>query len=134
MTFTSTYLANLIVNFLYGGAAIEAAIPATIYAKCYTVAPTAAGGGTEWTDAGISRVAVTRNTTNFPTGTGGAVSNATALNFGTPVGGATVVGIGWMDAASGGNLLMYGDLDAPKVALAGVAFTLPIGGFVGEQE
>jgi hypothetical protein len=132
-SFKSTYLCNLYLNALYNGAAFDSVIPATIYAVAFTVAPTVAGGGTEWTDAGISRVAKTCNTTNFPTATAASISNATSIAFGTPISSATIVGVGWMDASSGGNLLDYGDLDAPKAATAGVAFTLPIGAFVGTE-
>lgn len=132
-SFKTTYLNNIYLNALFNAAAFDSAIPATIYAICYTVAPTIAGGGTEWVDAGIARVGKTRNTTNFPTSTAAQISNATSVAFGTPVAGATIVGIGWIDASSGGNLLCYGDLDAPKAATGGVAFTLPVGAFVGTE-
>jgi len=123
----STYLSNLFLNWLYGGAAIESALPATLYFAAMTVAPTAAGGGTEWTDAGITRVAKTRNTTNFPTSSAALLSNATDLSFGTPVAGATIPAIAVYDASSGGNLLDWGVFDVAKVATAGVLFTMQIG-------
>jgi len=132
-SFKTTYLSNLLLNCLYGGAAFDSAIPATIYAIPYTAAPTVAGGGTEYTASGLSRASVTRNTTNFPTSSAATISNATAISFGTPATGATVVGIGWIDASSGGNLLSYGDLDVPKVVTGGVAFTMQIGSFVGTE-
>lgn len=132
-SFKSTYLANLILNALFNNTAFDATIPATIYAVAFTVAPTPAGGGTEWIDSGIARVAKACNTTNFPTAVGGSISNATTIAFGTPVANATVVGVGWFDAAVGGNMLDYGDFDSPKAALAGVAFTVPVGGFIGTE-
>ncbi len=98
-----------------------------------TVAPTAAGGGTEWTDAGITRVAKTSNTTNFPTATAGLISNATTHAYGTPVAGTTLAGVAVYDASSGGNLIDYGEFDTPLVVLSGVAFVLPIGGFQGTE-
>jgi hypothetical protein len=126
-------LSNLYLNALFNAAAFDATIPATLYAVAFTVAPTAAGGGTQWADAGISRVAMTANTTNFPTATAALISNATAIAFGTPLANATIVGVGWFDASVGGNMLDYGDFDSPKAALAGVAFTVPIGGFIGTE-
>jgi len=120
----STYLSNLFLNWLYGGDAIESEVPATLYFAAMTVAPTAAGGGTEWTDAGISRVAKTRNTTNFPTSTAALISNATSFSFGTPVAGATIEAIAVYDASSGGNLLDWAVFDVPKIATAGVVFTM----------
>ena len=104
-SFKTTYLSNLILNCIYGGASLDSAIPATIYAVPYTVAPTVAGGGTEFTASGLSRAAKTRNTTNFPTATAATISNATTISFGTPATGATVVGIGWMDADPTNNIL-----------------------------
>lgn len=132
-SFKSTYLCNLILNCLYKGDSLDDELPADIYAVAFTVAPTAAGGGTEWSDGGISRVAKTRNGTNFPAASGAAISNATTIAFGTPAAPATIVGVGWFDAASSGNMLDYGDFDSPKSALAGVAFTVPVGGFIGTE-
>lgn len=125
--FKSTYLGNLFLNALYGGAAFDSALPASLYFAAMTVAPTAAGGGTEWSDGGITRVTKTRNTTNFPTSTAALVSNATTLAFGTPVADATIIGIAVYDASSGGNLIDYAVFDVPKLAVAGVAFTMQIG-------
>lgn len=130
-SFKSTYLSNLYLNALFNAAAFDATIPATLYATAFTVAPTAAGGGTQATVVG--RVAMTCNTTNFPTATSATISNAVAIAFGTASGNETIVGVGWFDASSGGNMLDYGDFDTPKSALTGVAFTVPIGGFVGTE-
>jgi hypothetical protein len=129
----STYLCNLLLNWELSGLAIDASLPATIYVQPYTVAPTAAGGGTQWTDGGISRAAWARNTTTCPYSTAAQSSNAIVLAFGTPVAGATIVGYGLFDASSGGNLLDYWELETPKVALAGQPFSMPIGGFVGTE-
>jgi hypothetical protein len=132
--FQSDYFCNLILNGLYNAASFDSALPATIYAQIYTVAPTSAGGGTQWADAGISRVAKARNTTNFPTATAKVITNASTLPFGTPVAGATIVGIGWFDASSGGNLLVYGDFDSARPVTAGTPFTLPVGAMSGTEE
>ena len=129
----STYLANLYLNALYAGALFDTAIPATIYCQPYTAAPTAGGGGTQWTVSGISRVAKTRNTTNFPTSTAASIASATTYAFGTPSATGVVVGFGFFDASSGGNLLSYFQLDAAITATSGVAFTLPVGALIGTE-
>ncbi len=123
----STYSSNLYLDFLYGGQAIEAAYPATLYFALMTVLPTDAGGGTECAVSGISRCAKTRNHTNFPAPTAKLISNATALAFGTPASGDTCPGVATYDASSGGNLVDWYEFDVPVVLTAGVAFELPIG-------
>lgn len=127
--FKSTYTCNWVLNQIYNGGALGA----TLYFAGMTVAPTAAGGGTEWTDAGITRVAKTSNTTNFPTSTAALISNATTLSFGTPVAGTTLVGIAVYDASSGGNFIDFWEFDTPLVVLSGVAFVLPIGSAQGTE-
>jgi hypothetical protein len=124
----STYFANLILNFAYGGQAIESAIPATLYFALMTVAPTDAGGGTECVVSGISRVAKTRNNTNFPAPSAKLVSNATGLSFGTPATGVTCPAVAVYDASSGGNLIDWFVFDTAAVLTAGVPYELPIGG------
>ncbi len=133
-SFKTYYFGNLILSAAFSGTSFDAAMPATIYVVPYTVAPTRSGGGTQWTDAGISRVALTRNTTNFPIPTAAAISNATLMAFGTPVAGASIVGYGYIDASVGGNLWYYGDLAVPQVATAGVPFELDIGASLVEEE
>jgi hypothetical protein len=127
--FKSTYLCNLYLNALDSNASFDGAIPSTLYLQPYTVAPTAAGGGTQWTDSGISRAAWARNTTTCPFSTAAEHASAIAFSFGTPVAGATIVGYGRFDASGGGNLLDYYQLETPKVATAGQEFIMPVGGF-----
>lgn len=131
--FKSIYLRNLYLNALYSGASFDSAIPATIYAAVFTVAPTPAGGGTEWADAGYARVAVLRGTAAYALSTAGQSSNAAAYNFGTPTTGATIVAGGFYDAVTGGNLLDAGEFSPAKTALAGVAFIVPIGAYIATE-
>lgn len=127
--FKSTYTSNWVLNQIYN----QGALGGTLYFAGMTVAPTEAGGGTEWVDAGITRCAKTANTTNFPTATAGVISNATTHSYGTPLAGATLVGIKVLDASGGGNMIDYAEFDSPLVVLAGVLFVLPIGGFQGTE-
>ena len=134
--FTSTYLANGILNEVFGGTSLHAALPSAIYAALFLVAPTAGGtGGTEVSASGYARISVTRNTTNFPASTTASISNATVIDFGTPSGSGwgTIVGAGWYDASTGGNLLYYGPFSPSRVATGGSDFQVPIGGFIGTQ-
>jgi hypothetical protein len=119
----SDYLESALLNHVLGATAYTA--PATVYVAAFTVVPTDAGGGTEVVTTGgtlYARVAVTNNTTNWPAATGtspATKTNGTAINF--PVAGAswgTVVAAGIFDAASGGNLLYWGDLTASKAIAA----------------
>lgn len=77
-------------------------------------------GGTELSGGGYARVAVTNNTTNFPTVTTNQIVNGTAITF--PQASAnwiTADEVAIYDASSGGNLRGYGVLDASVSVLAG---------------
>jgi hypothetical protein len=129
--FKSVYLSNKVLGLVFGGTAYTP--PATLYCALFTTAPTSAGtGGVEVSGSGYARVAVTNNTTNFPTPTTQQVSNTAVIDFGTPTGSGwgTIVAGGWYDAASGGNLLYSGPFSPSRVASPGLDFYIPIGGAV----
>lgn len=127
--FKSTYTCNWLLNQIYN----QGALAPTLYFAGMTVAPTAAGGGSEWIDAGIARCAKASNTTNFPTVTAAIVSNATTHSYGTPVAGVTLVGIAVYSASSGGNFIDYWEFDTPLIVLPGVPFILPVGSAQGTE-
>jgi hypothetical protein len=132
--FKSDYWSNKILGLIFGATAVTP--PATLYCALFTVIPSPAGtGGTEVSGSGYARVAVTNNTTNFPSPTAQQVSNATVIDFGTPSGGGwgTIVAGGWYDAATGGNLLYAGPFSPARVGTAGLNFFIPIGGFIGTE-
>lgn len=109
----SDFLENELLDHVLGNAAYSA--PATTYVALYTAAPTDAGGGTEVSGGSYARVAVTNNDTNWPAASGGAKANGTAITFPTATANwGTVVAFAILDAASGGNLLYWGDLAASK--------------------
>jgi hypothetical protein len=114
----SNYLENAILNHVLGGQTYTP--PATVYVALFTVAPGEAGGGTEVSGGGYSRVAVANNTTNWPTTTSGQKSNANAITFPQATANwGTIVAWGLFDAATGGNLLYYGDVSPSRAVNSG---------------
>jgi hypothetical protein len=110
----SNFLENALLNRVFNGAALS--LPSTLYIGLFTAAPTDAGGGTEVSGNNYSRLAVPADTTNFPTSTSGSVQNALTLTFAIPSGNwGTVTHIGIFDAATAGNLLVWGALSSPRV-------------------
>lgn len=124
-----TYWANHLLNQLFNAAAALA--PATIYIALYSVAPTAGGGGTEATSGSYARVAVTANTTNFPSASGGVISNGTAITFPLATadwsGAVNQVATTVMDASTSGNEFYFGSLTTPKPVLSGDTAQFAIG-------
>jgi hypothetical protein len=111
----STYLANNLLNAVLRNVAYT--LPATVYAGLYTVAPTAAGGGTEVSGNSYARVAAT-----FGAASAGSVTNSGTVTFPTSSGSwGTVVAVGLFDALTSGNLLFFGNLAASVSVGSGVA-------------
>lgn len=127
----SDFAENEVLDHLFGGSAYSPG--ATWYAAAYTADPSDAGGGTEvstgvWTN--YARVAITRNSTNFPAASGGAMANGTIIDFGTATisgGPPTVIAIAILDAASGGNFICWADLTVDKTINNGDPVTIPVG-------
>lgn len=108
MSQMSDYLEQAIINHLFRGTTFAA--PTTLYVSLFTVAPTDAGGGTEVTGGSYARVAVTCNTTNWaaPGATNGTTSNSVAITYPAATANwGNVVAVGFHDALSGGNLLVW---------------------------
>lgn len=114
----SDYLEKKYLDDTYGSGN-----PAMLYLALYTIAPTDAGGGTEVSGGGYTRLAVVNNTTNFPAAIGNSPaskSNGTVLLFAeasAPWG--QVVAWAWKDASSGGNQLHWATLTEFKDIAAG---------------
>ncbi|MCU0909790.1 MAG: hypothetical protein MUE98_00150 [Rhodobacteraceae bacterium] len=120
MSSFSDFLENELLDHVFRNSAYSS--PAAVYLALYTAAPTDAGGGTQVSGAGYARQAIT-----FGAASGGAISNTSAVSF-TASGGSfgTVVAVGIFDAASGGNLLAWDDIDAATVG-DGDTITFAIG-------
>lgn len=121
----SNYLENKITDWLWRGQAFTP--PATVYFSLFTTSPTDAGGGVEVVGAGYTRVARVGSLLNFSgtlatsqnvasTGTSGTTYNLTDIQFPDPVGGnwGIVVAMGVFDAATAGNLLVWGAITPSK--------------------
>lgn len=121
----SNYLENAVLNNVLG----QAAMPTIgmVYIAAYTATPTDAGGGTEVSAGGYARVALTNNTTNFPTTTTSEKNlGATASFPEATVNWGTVTAIGILDASSGGNLLMWCAI-TPQIINANDVLRIPLG-------
>lgn len=120
----SNYLENKLIDWFFRGQSYTP--PATIYVALFTVAPTAAGGGTEVVGGSYGRVAIASSLANWAgtqgagttaasSGTTGQTSNNNAITFPSPTAAwGQAVAIGLYDASSGGNLLIFGNLATPK--------------------
>lgn len=124
----SDFLENALIKALFRG--VTYSPPATVYLALYT---TAAGetltGAVEVTGGSYARKALTTSPTGSSSftdpGTGNSTSNTAAQTFTTATnpGWGTVVGVGLLDASSGGNLLWYGPLSANRAVLEGDTFS-----------
>jgi len=123
----SDYLEDELLDHVLGGG--DYSRPATVYLALYSVAPTDAGGGTEFSAGNYARASITNNATNFPASSGGAKSNGTSFDFATATGSnwGTAVAVGVFDAITSGNLLMWADLDVSKDVDIGDTARFPIG-------
>jgi hypothetical protein len=119
----SDYLENKLVDHIFRAAAFPK--PTGLFIALFTAAPTDAGGGTEISGGGYARVALAPSDANWratqggtsgvSSGATGQTANAIAITFPAPSadwGTATHFGI--YDAATGGNLLIWDALTAPR--------------------
>jgi hypothetical protein len=117
------YLENKLVDHLFRTTTFTR--PSPIFIALYTAAPSDAGGGTEVTGGSYARVSVTPADANWnatqggtsgaSSGTGGLTDNAADITFPTPSANwGTITHFAILDAASGGNMLIWGALSASK--------------------
>lgn len=124
MAALSDYLENKLIDHILRGQAFTA--PANVYVALFTAAPSDSGGGTEVSGGAYARVQVASTlenwagtqgagTTTASSGTGGQTSNNAAITFPAPTANwGTVSHFGVFDAPTGGNLLFWAALSAPK--------------------
>lgn len=138
MSDLSDYLENKLVDHIFRGQ--DYANP-VLYIGLLTAAPSDSGGGTEVSGNNYARVKAasgasqaltdwksTQNDNLASTGTGGNTTNTNAVNFPTPSAGwGTVTHFGIYDAASGGNLLIHGDLSVAKTINQDDVVSFPAG-------
>lgn len=127
----ANYYISKLLNQFWNAAAYS--FPGTLYMALWTTTLTAAStgsSGTECSYTGYARVAVTANTTNFPTSSGGGnIQNATAITFAANAGSLqTATYFAVCDASSSGNMLFWGSItstavnpgDTPQVNINGL--------------
>lgn len=129
MATMSNYLENKLIDHTLRGIPFNA--PATTYAALLAISPDDTNVITEVTGGSYSRVAITSNTTNWSgtqgdgttttsSGTSGTTNNNTVITFNAPTGNwGTIVGVALMDAATGGNVLLHGNLSESITVNAG---------------
>jgi hypothetical protein len=123
----SQYLSEKVMGQFLNGTAYT--WPTTVYVALFTVQPSGGTGGTEADYTGYARVAMTVGTTDFTAvSTSGEVQNAIAINFPTNTGTAqTVVGYGFFDASTGGDLLTDNTLTSSQTINNGASASFAAG-------
>jgi hypothetical protein len=114
----TNYAENKVLDHVLGTTAYT---KPTTHVALYTVAPTDSSAGTEVSGGSYARLAG-----SFTASSGGASSNDGNLDF-TDMPACTVVAIGILDNASGGNLLVYGTLTTNKTLDAGDTLRIATG-------
>jgi len=107
-------VANQILDSLLGTTGI---FPATVYVGLMTAAPNPDGSGVvEPSGFGYARVGVSNNATQWPAASSREKTHSADIVFSAASGGGwgAITHVGIFDAASAGNLLAYGALDAPR--------------------
>lgn len=123
MSAMTDYLENQIVDHIYRTASFTK--PTALYHALYTAAPGEAGGGTEVSGGAYARVNLAPNDANWDatqggntgasSGTSGQTANSAAITFPTPTANwGTITHFAQLDAATGGNMLIYGALTNSK--------------------
>ena len=125
---TDTY-ENSLVDWLVRGQTLTP--PTTGYVALFTTCPTDSTAGTEVTGGAYSRVEIAASLTNWAgtqaagsttvsSGTNGTTSNNIAITFRAATADwGTVNCFGYMSAASGGTLIFYAALTAPRTITSG---------------
>ena len=122
--FKGDHLANAVLNSVLGGAPFP--VPVTVHVALYTAAPTSAGGGTEVSGGGYTRLPVANNSVNFPPTTNQRKTNGSDFLFGTALADwGQIVWAALFDEQ--GNMLYAGPLSNPKSVFAGDPFKIPAG-------
>lgn len=137
----SDFAENKLVDWLFraqaigitGATAGAGTGPANLYVALFTTNPTDTGGGVEVSGGSYARVTVVSSLANWAgtqaagstiasSGTTGTTSNNSAITFPSPTANwGTVTGFGIFDAATTGNLLIWGALTTQKTVNNGDA-------------
>jgi len=136
----SNYLELRLLDHVLGAGTVTT--PATVYFALYSAVPSDTGGGTELSVSGYARLAVTNDATNFPAATTNGTTGkgekkvGVAQTFASNSGGTnwpTVVGWALLDASTGGNQLLWGEV-APLAITPGAAFVIPANAVIWRED
>jgi hypothetical protein len=119
----TNYFENIVLDCILG-ANRGTLTPSVVYISLFTTAPDDGGSGTEVTSTGTgyARVAVTNNGTNWPSAVSAVKSNGIKIQFPSATASwGTVTHFAIHDAATSGNMLLYGELVSPISPIAGNA-------------
>lgn len=118
----SDYGADYIAGAFFGQ---QFALPTTYYLAMLTVIPDPANSGSQLTEPstsnGYARLSITNTTAVWGTVAGGVVANTATLSFGvaTTNDWGSIVGYALCDAATAGNVYLYGVLETPRYVAVG---------------
>lgn len=115
----TVYSANNYINSQYRGVGFS--VPSTIYVGVFTTMPTPSTSGTE-----VATGAYVRQTVTFSAPASGVSSNSADVQY--PIATldwGTILGYGYFDALSNGNLLSFAPLGASRVILTGDRLVFP---------
>lgn len=117
----TTFAANTYLNSQYRNIAYTP--PATIYVALYTTMPTVAGGGVEVSGGSYIRQAVTFGAPSL-----GVSTNSADVNFPQATAGwGTLLGYGYFDAQTAGNLISFQPLGASRLVVTTDVVRFPAG-------
>jgi len=120
------WLANKVLDATFGG--VPFTTPAVIYMALYAVSPGADGGGVEFAGGNYARVAVTNDSTSWSLSSQGQKISLRDITFpGASANLGTAVAAAFLDAPSGGNLLVWGTLQTATPIFAGQIPIFPAG-------
>lgn len=121
----STYFLNCVSGNVFNTKA-DPALPTTYYLGLSTTAPDAEGGNVSepGSGSGYARVQLT----NLSEPTGGKITNSQSISFNESTSSwGVVTHYVIYDALTGGNLLMYGELDPPRTVDPATIMTIKDG-------
>jgi hypothetical protein len=110
----STYLENKILYEVFGK--VDYVAPTTLYLGLSTTTPAKGGTGvTEPSGGAYARVPITNNATNFPASTASSKANGAVFTFAEATAAWGTISH-WViyDAASVGNMIVFGTVATPK--------------------
>lgn len=130
----SNYTVQALLNSLFSKTSNFGAMASapTLYVALFTTKPGEDGtGGTEVSGGGYAREATTAADWNTATlADPSVIDNANAIDFGTATADwGTITAAGLYDAATGGNMIIAGDLAANKTITNGDSFQFAVGDF-----